>query len=300
MKKCYGTILLLAVAVLFVTLPPCGAAENDDQSIWAEGQPERGHKRQELTDEKIKRIMTWLREHNPKEAEKLAELRQADPERFTDQIRKHMSNRMGRRIEPDVEDSSRRKHGGPQPPPRRGRGPAQVESGRRRIAEMRARHAEYLEWLKKNYPEEAEKLAQLTEKDPQLCMRKMLLGLKKYRRIFEASKENPQLAEVLKEDMELDINQRKLLRKIKAAADDEEKEELKTELQKLLSTKYDLIVRRKEIKLEILLTKLQELEKEVRQSRAKLEKCKDPEFKQENVDARLDELLSKIDKFEWD
>ncbi len=300
MNRYYRTILVLAVATLFVTLLPCAAAENDDQSIWAEGQSKRGHKRQELTDEKIETLMNWLREHNPKEAQELAELQQANPERFRAQIRKHIRRRMGGRIEPDVEGSGRRNRRGLQPPGRLGRGPARVESGRKRIAEMRERHAEYLEWLKKDYPQEAEKLAQMREKDPELCLRKMMLGLKKYRRIFEASKENPKLAEVLKEDMELGMHQRRLLRKIKAASDDKEKERLTTELQKVLNTKYDLIVRRKEIKLEILLTKLQELEKEVRQSRAKVEKCKDPQFKQENVDARLEELLGRIDNFKWD
>ena len=60
---------------------------------------------------------------------------------------------------------------------------------------------EHIEWLEQNYPDEAKKLAELREKDPGLYMRKLGLSLKKYGKIAEASRENPQLAEVLKEDL---------------------------------------------------------------------------------------------------
>ena len=164
----------------------------------------------------------------------------------------------------------------------------------------RERYAEYIEWLEENYPEEAEKLAELRESKPELYMRQIALSLKKYGRIAEAAKENPQLAEVLKESLQLTKQRDKLIRKIRKATDEDEKKKMVEELKEVISSKFDLIVKRKQMAYEQLRKELEKLQKEVKKNEAEAEKWKDPEFKNESVKARVEELISRTSKFKWD
>ena len=166
--------------------------------------------------------------------------------------------------------------------------------------QMHERHTEYLEWLEKNYPEKAKKLAELKEEKPKLYRRQIGLSLKKYGRIAKASKENPELAEALKEDLELKKERDKLLRKIRAATDDDKKKKLVKKLEEVVDSRFDLIVKRKQIRYEMTSKRLEKLREQVKQSKAEVEKWKDAKFKNENVKARLEELTSKIESFKWD
>jgi hypothetical protein len=161
---------------------------------------------------------------------------------------------------------------------------------------LRERYAEYLEWLEKNYPEEAQELAELKEAKPDLHMRQFWLSYRKYRRIFEASEENPKLVEVLKEDLELKSKRDKLLGKIRTASGDE-KEELVKELKNVVSSRFDLIVKRKQIAYEQLRKELEELQERVKKSEAEVEKWK--KVKSEKVNERLGELIGRTEKFNW-
>ncbi len=172
--------------------------------------------------------------------------------------------------------------------------------GRKQTAgRMGERHGEYFKWLKKNYPEKAEKLAKLKEEKPELYRKKLKYSLDKYGRIAEAAKRNPKLAKVLKEDLELKQRRGQLCRKIRAEEDKDKKKELIKELKEVISSRFDLILKRKQIRYEHLLKRLKKLEEEVRKSEAKVDKWKDSKFKKENVKARLDELVSGAENFSW-
>lgn len=169
-----------------------------------------------------------------------------------------------------------------------------------RAEQMRSRYREYIDWLEKNYPEKAENLARLREKTPGLYMRKLALSMKCYGRIAEAAKENPELAEILKKDMELKTERDELLEKLQAATDKEQKDALIEELSAVIGQRYDLIVKRKEMEYEQLLRRLDCLKQQVQQSKADLESQRATEFKQLDVKARLEELLSRKKGFKWD
>ena len=162
----------------------------------------------------------------------------------------------------------------------------------------RWKYDKYINWMQENYPGEAEKLAKLKEEDPNLYWKQFGLGLKKYGRIAEAARENPQLAEVLKKDLTLRQEQDKLLDEIKTAGD-EEKEELVKELQEVVNNRFDVIVERKQIEYEQLLEKLERLKNDVEQRKAKMEKWKDTKFKEESVKERIKELLGESENFTW-
>ena len=287
MKTIYGTILVLAMVVVLLTAAlPCGAVEKEEKSIWSEDKQGRGYRRFELTEEKIEHIMNRLKKANPEEAEELEQLRKKDAEKFKAELRKVMHERFGKKFREHRKERSeqhmRRPHTG---------GPGMPGMG------MHWRHAEFFEWLRENYPEEAEKLAGLKEKRPKLHTRRIALTLKKYRRIFEAEKENPKLAEALKEDLVLKEQRDKLLIKIRAASDGK-RGKLVKKLEVVVSSRFDLIVKRKQIEYEQLRKKLRKLREQVQQSEAEVQKWKD--VKDKEIKQRLKELISQTEEFKWD
>jgi hypothetical protein len=279
-------ILFLAmVAIVAVAALPCHAAQNDDKNIWTEGDdrgprpgtrpgfgPGRGPGRErfELTDEEIDRIMDGLKQRSPEKAKELAELRKKDPEKFREELgrnaREEFRKVVGERIE-------------------------KLEAERR---------ARFLEWLATKLPEEAEELAKLKERSPDLYGQKYELVWRKYGRIYEEGRRNPELEKVLIEDLRLQKRRDQLLGKIHATTNQTEKEKLTKELEEVIGNRYDLIVRRKQIAYEWLLKRLEELQNRVKESRAEIRRAQDPKVKAENVEKRKQDLLAEKKGFTWD
>jgi hypothetical protein len=165
---------------------------------------------------------------------------------------------------------------------------------------MQEKGEEYMKWLKENYPDEATKLEQLKEGNPEQYMRAMGISGRKYGPIFQASKDNPQLAAVLKNQLALREKRSELLKQIKATTDEKQKKELTGELEKVVDQQFDLIVKRKQLAFEDLTKKLAQLQKEVDQRKAEVEKWKGKDFKNEQVKQRVTELVNETEKFEWE
>jgi len=278
-------LVLVMAAVIMVCSLPCWGAEKDQKSeeqqkedIWVEGEPRgpgrgpgRGPRRFELTDEEIDRVMKALKESDPAKAKELAELRVKDPNQFQAELRTHGREEVGKII-------------------------------RERIETWRQRwRTEFLEWLQKNYRREAEELERLKQRDPDLYVDKFDLTMEKYRPIWVAVRRgNTELAEVLKEDLELKERRAELLRAIKVAKSEKEKKELTEQLQVVVSRRYDLIVKQKEMAYERLLRWLKELQNRINKSRAEIANWKDEKFKAENVKQRLKDLTEGSPKLNWD
>ncbi len=294
MKAKYGIIpALIIAAVLSAAALYCRAAEDvnkKEDNIWSEDSAKGEHRRLELTDERIEHIMSQLAKTEPNKAKELKQLQEKDPEKFKAELKNVMREQFGKK-------SRERGEMRPEPlgPRSRMHGPEGVPPG----PGTPWRYDKYLDWLKENYADEAKKLTELNTKDPNLFWKQLGESLKKYGRIAEAAAENPQLAEVLKEDLALRQQQDKLLEQIKTA-DDKKKEELVNDLKEVLNHRFDAILKRKQIEYEHLLKKLDRLKKEVEQRSAKVEKWKAAEFKNESIKSRLEELLSKTDEFKWD
>ncbi len=255
-----------------------------------------GGKRLEMGPEQIERMLARIRETDPQKADELAQLQEKDPEAFRKAFRQAMRKQFGKRMKKQMGEPM------PEVPgcgaePWMGHGGTPPEMMRERMQE---RNDEYMKWLKGNYPDEATKLEQLKEENPGQYMRAMGISGRKYRRIFEASKDNPQLAAVLKEQMALKGKRAELLRQIKATTDDKQKKALVGELEQLVSQQFDVIVKRKQIAYEGLTKKLEELKKEVDQRKAEVEKWKDADFKKQQVKQRVNKLVSETEKFEWE
>ena len=138
---------------------------------------------------------------------------------------------------------------------------------------------EFLKCLKENYPDEAAKLEQIKKDNPEQYMRAMMISGKKYGRFVEAVKDDPNLAKVLKQQMELKDKRSELLKQIRATTDEKQKKTLTTELEQIVGQQFDLIVKRKQMAYEDLTKKLADLQKEVDQKKTEVEKWKSKDFK---------------------
>ena len=337
MKTTLIKILVLAITAAFLLAAPlpCNAAESDMQGFWDDDLPKsggesRGHDDHEgkLTENMIKRIMAGMAEREPEKAEELKQLQKNNPEKFQEEIRKimrrHARGKQARRMEgqdnkqhqkPMKGDGSQAQRGQKQRPQQgehqpsgmrrgmeQGMGPEMMmgHPGGDRRGLSRQMHDEYLEWLEENYPEKAKKLAKLKDEKPELYRKMLQADLEKYGEIAKLSKEHPEMAKILKEDLALKDKRDTLLRKIKTAANESEKTQLFKELQTVLSGRFDLIVQRKQIEYDLLHKRLEKMQKRVAQSQAQIEKWKDNEFKSSNINARMEELVGKVEQFKWE
>ena len=302
--------LLFAAAFILTVLSIClaNADEQEQEDIWTEDRTggEGGHPTK-ASPQRIERILDRIAENDPERAKELKKLKEENPEQFRTKLRELMhqwfeegpgsrsKGRMGRRGQKGKDELDRRDFG---PPPAGEGGPFERGGMSHMRGRMAARHAEYIEWLEQNYPEHAEKLEQLRDKDPDLYKRQLMLSVKKYGRIAEASRENPGLAELLKKDFELKRERDELVKQI-ADSKEAEREELVKELEEVISQRFDLIVERKQIEYDRLREKLEELKKKVEDSESKVEKWKDPEFKQQNIKTRVEKLIDDAQEFGW-
>jgi hypothetical protein len=215
--------------------------------------------------------MKSLQESNPEKAKELARLREKDPNQFSIELRRH------------------------------GREEFEKISKERMAKFWSERREKFLEWLGKAVPEEAQELAKLKEISPDLYAKKFELIRRKYWRIFEESRRNPGLAEVLLEDLRLKKRRDELLRNIKAVRSENENKKLVAELEEVVAGRFDLIVRRKQIAYEWLIKRLEELRKRVRESRGEINIWRDEKFKSDNVKKRTQDLLGETPtEFRWD
>jgi hypothetical protein len=165
---------------------------------------------------------------------------------------------------------------------------------RERLAE---RHDEYIKWLEKSYPDEAKALAQTKEANPELYLKRLKESFDKYGRLAHAEKNNPEMAKLLREDIEIKSQEQKLLAQIRAAADESQKKKLTEELQTLVGKRFDVIVAQKQLRYQELNKRLEEMKKEVQKQQTDLDKLKGQ--KNEEVKKRVDGLINKTEEINW-
>jgi len=245
----------------------------------------------EMVQSRINRFLNRLEKTNPQRAKYLRELQRKDPDAFREELSKE--------IEKHVAGHPKDKR-----PPERGKGMPgpQHQQGRFRrgapsVEELQKKNQKFIEWLKKNYPKEAEKLQTLREK-PQLYNSHLRRCIGRYGRIMEIQKTNPELAEVIKQDLQLQEQRDKLLQEIRKEKNKQKAEQIKKQLREIVSNRFDLIVRKKQLRFQELQKKLQNLQKELEAQHTQLEKL--AQQKQQEVDKRVKELIGNTLKVNWD
>jgi len=290
MEKCRGIILVLAVtAIVTGAALPCPADEKnqEDKNIFADdaqrgqrpgrgraedGQrgPRPGRGRFELTDEEKDSILEALSKRDPEKARELAGLREKDPDRFREELRRHAREEYGKIM-------------------------------RDRMEKFRQeRRTEFLLFLDKSVSKVAEELAKLKDTNPDVYTTKYDLARRKYDRAFEESKRNPDLAEILLEDIKLKERSEYLVRRIKTTKSERDKKRMVAQLERVLSDRYDLIVRRKQMAYERFLHWLAQLQKRIETSKSEIIRAKKKEVRAENIKQRMKTLLEGDTGFNWD
>jgi hypothetical protein len=266
----------LGTVALVGGLAGIGSATNEPRQtkgdIWQDEPPESRQTwwRRDLTDEMADKILEGLRMRDPAKAKELEKLKARDPERFKTELRDAGQPELDQ-ITRDYWETRRQK-----------------------------RNAEFVDWLKANYPKQEQELTALKDKDPKLYITSFEHLMDEYGAIFEAARSNPELGAVLKEDRELKKRVGELCRRLRSEKSDAKKQEFGAELQEVVARRYDLIVRRKEIAYEQFLKRLEELQKQVIESKDEIAKYKDQKVKQENVRQRVQALTDNKVKFNWD
>jgi hypothetical protein len=242
----------------------------------------------ELPPEVVENMINRVAESDPQLAEQLKQLSKQDQQEFMEVVQKHISEN------PQISRPMyRRNH---RPPNMQGRNHRRDMTDR--LREMYKKHEEYIDWLKENYTDHYEQLQQNREENPVLYLKKLKMSVRKYGDIYRESQDNPELAELLKKDLQLK-DQRDVILSDMPSADKEQKEKLQQQLKKIISKRYDLIVERKQIEYEKLLERLEQLKEKVKQSKTHIEKWQKQQFKSENINARLEELISQQKTFKW-
>jgi hypothetical protein len=241
-----------------------------------------------FSPERVERMLERIRRVDPQAADRLQKLYNEDPDAFREgskeYMRSHWQELFPERRPPGPEEGQGPEHrGGPE--------------WRERMQEMQKKNEEYLKWLKENYPAEANELEQIRQENPGLYMRRLMQSARKYGPVAAAAKNNPALAEVLKQDIELKDQRDQILRKLQSAKP-EDKDALTAQLKDIVSKRFDLIIQRRQLQQQELLKRLEDLKKQVKDSEKEVEQWK--ASKDKEVDARVKELLSQTEKFHWD
>jgi len=280
--------------------PQVKPAGND--SFWQE-EMSRPEPLKALSDERIDQYMQHLRKQNPARADELEKLRTDNPEQFRIQVRGEFANHFrqmrqqsghregeGRPENPDFPPSPA---GGPKPGM-----PGQPGDNRGQWKErLEKMHNDLLAWLEKNIPDEAARLKQLREKQPEEYVMRTAELMRKYAPIMRAEKDNPKLAEVMKDDLEVQRQQNELLRQI-GSAQGNEKDKLTAELKTVVLRRFDLIMAKKQMQYDDLRKRLEELQKDVKVRESELETQK--ANKSKAVEERVAELVSRAQKVNWE
>ncbi len=264
--------VLATVASLGIALVPGIATASSGQTnddIWTEQQGQDSSERRfNLTKDEVERIMSELKKTDPEKAKALEQLRKKDRNKFQDELRRNAGEEYGRII-------------------------------RERIEAWRSRRrTDFLNWLEKSYPKEARELSKLKDKED-YYWKKYDIIRSKYSRIYEEERRSPELAKVLKEDLQLQNKRDDLLSRLERAKDESEKKKIAEQLQQVVSRRFDLIVRRKQIAYQLLSKRIEDLQRRLEASKQDIAKWRNRSFKDTNVEQRLKELTGDK-KFNWD
>jgi len=283
-----------------------GEMANEEQAAARPPAPAGGPMMMELTPEQTDKILAEIKEKDPKKGEELMQLKEKDPNAFKMELRKSMRERFMERMRGQRGEQGKRQQDGPEgmKGAMPGSGQQWGHGGPEMMRDwMKERHEEYMKWLRENYPDEATKLEQLKNENPEhpeQFMRAVMVSGRRYWPIFQASKDNPPLAALLKEQLALKEKRMDLVKQINTATDEKQKKELTSRLETIVGQQFDLIVKRKQLALDDMTKKLTELQKEVEKKKTEVEKWNGRDFKNQQVKQRVNELLSEKEKFEWE
>ncbi len=151
-------------------------------------------------------------------------------------------------------------------------------------------------WLNETYPTEAESLKEV-EKNAKEYQARLKLKKVKWRRMYGAYKKNPRHGKALIVQRELRLKRTAIVNKLKAAKENKSKVKLRDELNKIVSSEFDIAVQVKKIMYEGLRAAIKRMEKRLAQREREVIKL--IEHKDDEVKNRVEELIKGEEKIRW-
>ena len=219
---------------------------------------------QKISDEYADQIIKDIEKTNPDLAQKLCRLRNTNPPEFMRQL--HENN-----LIKDVQDGI--------------------------SDEDKILNEEYFQWLKENFTEEAKMLESIKDKKPDVFEHHLNVSRRQYGGIMDVQKRYPALADAMKQDVLLTKQRGVLLANI-INAEGQERENLIAELKKVIDARFDIIVKKKQLQYEALEGRIDWLQKKIEKQKEETQKL--IENKDQKTKERLEELLSEVEKMNWE
>ena len=217
----------------------------------------------QLSEDKAVRIMKEVEAENPELAKQLKELWESDKEQFMQKL--YENNLLPRYVKNDVIDEQKL-------------------------------NEDFVTWLQANFEDEAKDLQSIKEKNPQMYDSHLALCKQQYSRIMETERRAPQLAEVMKEDVRLTKKRGVVLAKI-SKSKGQERDKLIDELKQIVDQRFDIIIKKKQLRYESLAQRVEWLAQRIEENKAETQKL--IEKKDEKTKQRLEELLSEAEQMNW-
>ncbi len=289
--------MFLSTAFLAVLLGcPAFSAEPREPDIWTEDTEQM--REGPWSERRIEGFLSRLERDDPERARTLRKLQQENPDEFQRVFREEVQKFL-RLPEPPVGQRGPKGPGDQPPGPDSGRprrGPDEGRGGRW-LDHLQKRHDEFIQWLEKNNPALAGELERLRETDEGAYYGRVMEARRQYDPILRAEKDNPELAEVLKEDLVLQRQREELIEGIRSA-EGQAKERLLKRLEVLVSRRFDLIIRKKTLQYQELEERLRRLQKEIEKRQAEVSKLQTS--KEQAVRERMQELTAQAERIYWD
>jgi hypothetical protein len=266
---------LLAVPSLAQTIP-------DD--LWEDETPGPTNSL-ELSRDSIDQLLSKLDTESPDLARQLRQWRKEDPFRFVLEIRRIALAR----------NPKAAKAAGRQPKSVAGESDVPVDPTRqgqwRQNQEKQI--ADFLEWFSVAYPEKANPVQQLRKKDYEGFLNHISAVRRRFEPLMRAEKRDPELAKILRKDIELQDLCGELLGKI-AAAKDKDRRTLTEQLTRVVANQFDIIVQKRKMKYADIETKIGQMQKEVDEQKRQLDQL--VQKKEQVTQDRVKELLAPPEK----
>jgi hypothetical protein len=253
------------------------AAPVSKDDIWQEVSFE-SEQDVDLDDPRIQRMLEEIRHSDPQKAEQMEKLRGEDPKKYAELIRIEIRNALKPKAKPDNAS-------GPE-----SEKPSEWQE------QLQKRHEYFMEWFSREYAVDYTELVKIRDTDAEKYVQRVMDMMTIYEPIQRAQRYNPPLADVMKQDIELQKQRDALLLQIRKAVAEEQTRLLK-ELEALVAARFDIIVQKKELQYESLRRRLDKLEVQLDQQALDLENLK--KNKAQTVEDHIRELMSRTEKITW-
>lgn len=234
----------------------------------------------ELSRESIDQLLSKLDTESPDLARQLRQWRKDDPFRFVLEIR-----RIALARNPKAASRQPKTNAGdpavPIDPIRQG----QWRQNQEKLI------AEFMDWFKAAYPDKATPLQQLHKKDYEEFLNRISAIRRRFEPLMRAEKRDPELAKILRKDIELQDLCGELLGKI-AAAKNKERRTLTEQLTRVVANQFDIIVQKRRLKYADIESKIGQMQKEVDEQKRQLDQL--VQKKEQVTQDRVKELLTPL------